>query len=54
MVPKQVRDLVWATWRSGQAAYSSEHHDAVNAAVVAVLAAAGQDQDGNRGLTIAG
>ncbi len=42
MVPKLMRDHVWATWRSGQAAFSSEHQDAVHAAVVAVLAVAGQ------------
>ena len=42
MVPKLMRDHVWATWRSGQAADSSEHQEAVHAAVVAVLAATGQ------------
>ncbi|MGI9006127.1 MAG: hypothetical protein ACR2FU_07985 [Streptosporangiaceae bacterium] len=41
MVPKLIRDHVWATWRSGEAAHSSEHQDAVHAAVVAVLAATG-------------
>lgn len=42
MVPKLMRDHVWATWRSGQAAYSNEHQEAVQAAVVAVVAASGQ------------
>jgi hypothetical protein len=50
MVPKLMRDHVWATWQSGQAAYSSEHQDAVHAAVVAVLAAIGQKP----GLEVAG
>lgn len=54
MVPKLMRDHVWATWRSGQAAFSDEHLEAVNAAVMAVLAAVGQKaRDGSRGLTIA-
>lgn len=39
MVPKEVRDRVWATWRSGRAAHSDEHRAAVRQAVVAVLAA---------------
>ncbi len=38
MVPKNMRDRVWATWRSGQGAFSSEHEDAVRRAVVAVPA----------------
>jgi hypothetical protein len=42
LVPKLMRDHVWATWRSGQAAFSREHQDAVQAAVVAVLATTGQ------------
>lgn len=42
MVPKQMRDHVWATWRSGHAAYTTEHRDAVDAAVAAVLAVTGQ------------
>ncbi|HEX9066889.1 MAG TPA: hypothetical protein VF843_17395 [Streptosporangiaceae bacterium] len=50
MVPKLMRDHVWATWRSGAAAHSSEHQDAVHAAVVAVLAATGQ----KAGIGIAG
>ena len=37
MVPKEIRDEVWATWQSGRAAYSSEHRAAVRKAVVAVL-----------------
>lgn len=37
MVPKELRDQVWATWRSGQGAFSSEHREAVRRAVIAVL-----------------
>lgn len=33
MVPKQLRDRIWATWRSGQAAFSCEHQDAVRQAM---------------------
>ena len=29
LVPKQLRDRVWATWRSGQGAASREHQQAV-------------------------
>jgi hypothetical protein len=29
LVPKEIRDLVWATWRSGTANLSREHQDAV-------------------------
>lgn len=36
LVPKQTRDRVWATWRSGQGAFSTEHRDAVHAAISAV------------------
>ena len=36
VVPKLMRDRVWATWRSGQGAYSTEHQDAVLAAITAV------------------
>lgn len=42
MVPKEMRDQVWATWRSGQGAYEREHQDAVHRAVLAVQAAAGE------------
>jgi hypothetical protein len=43
MVPKELRDHVWATWRSGQGAFSQEHLDAVRTAVAAVPdVAAGQ------------
>jgi hypothetical protein len=38
-VPKELRDRVWATWRSGQDAYSREHQDAVRQAISAVMAA---------------
>lgn len=34
-VPKQLRDRVWATWRSGRAASSVEHQSAVRMAVAA-------------------
>ena len=34
-VPKHLRDQVWASWRSGQGAYSREHHDAVRMAMAA-------------------
>jgi hypothetical protein len=37
-VPKHIRDLVWATWRSGQGAFSREHKDAVRLAIDAVQA----------------
>jgi hypothetical protein len=37
-VPKELRDLVWATWRSGQGAYSPEHQDAVRQALSTVMA----------------
>lgn len=42
LVPKGLRDQVWATWRSGQGASSSEHRDAVHKAVIAVLSAVGE------------
>jgi hypothetical protein len=41
MVPKELRDQVWASWQSGEGAFSSAHRKAVNAAVDAVLAAIG-------------
>jgi hypothetical protein len=41
-VPKELRDQVWATWRSGQGARSAEHMGAVHRAIVAVLAAIGE------------
>jgi len=44
-VPKELRDQVWATWRSGQAAFSREHRDAVSRAIAVVRAAAGQARD---------
>jgi hypothetical protein len=40
MVPKNLRDRVWATWRSGQGAFSGEHRDAVRLAVAAVCTVA--------------
>jgi hypothetical protein len=39
LVPKQVRDRVWATWRSGQGALSMEHLEAVCMAMTACQAA---------------
>jgi hypothetical protein len=33
LVPKQLRDRVWATWQSGQAARSLEHQQAVRLAI---------------------
>lgn len=35
LLPKQIRDRVWATWRSGQAATSCEHRHAVSQAIAA-------------------
>jgi hypothetical protein len=35
LVPKQIRDRVWATWRSGQGAYSVEHLETVRMAITA-------------------
>jgi len=32
-IPKQLRDQVWATWRSGQGALSCEHQEAVRIAI---------------------
>ena len=34
-LPRQLRDLVWATWRSGEGALSSEHLEAVRLAICA-------------------
>ena len=45
-VPKELRDRVWATWRSGQGAYSREHQDAVREATKAVMAALGDVKPG--------
>ncbi len=33
LVPKQLWDWVWATWRSGAGAFSHEHQDAVLMAI---------------------
>jgi hypothetical protein len=35
LVPKQLRDRVWATWHSGQGAASREHQEAVLTAIAA-------------------
>jgi hypothetical protein len=35
LVPKQIRDRVWATWQSGQRAFSPEHKEAVRKAIAA-------------------
>jgi hypothetical protein len=32
---KELRDLVWATWRSGEGVLSSEHREAVRRAIAA-------------------
>jgi hypothetical protein len=32
-VPRELRDLVWATWRSGDGALSPEHLEAVRLAI---------------------
>jgi hypothetical protein len=40
-VPKELRDQVWATWRSGQGADSRDHQEAVRRAIAAVRAAIG-------------
>jgi hypothetical protein len=32
-LPRQLRDLVWMTWRSGEGALSSEHLEAVRLAI---------------------
>jgi hypothetical protein len=40
LVPKQIRDRVWATWRSGQGALSKEHLEAVHVAITACQATA--------------
>jgi hypothetical protein len=32
-VPRELRDLVWATWRSGEGALSPEHLEAVRLAI---------------------
>lgn len=34
-LPRQLRDLVWATWRSGDGALSYEHLEAVRLAISA-------------------
>src|SRR5712692_1936277 len=36
LVPKELRDQVWATWRSGQGAFTREHQAAVLRAISAV------------------
>jgi hypothetical protein len=40
LVPKQIRDRVWATWRSGQGAHSVEHLESVRMAITACQPAA--------------
>ena len=35
LVPKQIRDRVWATWQSGQGAFSREHQETVRMAITA-------------------
>jgi hypothetical protein len=45
LVPKEVRDQVWATWRSGQGAFSKEHEEAVRAAIAAAVDASAGSRD---------
>ncbi len=33
LVPKQIRDQVWATWRSGRGAHSAEYLETVRMAI---------------------
>jgi len=35
LVPKQIRDRVWATWRSGRGTSDPEHQEAVRTAITA-------------------
>jgi hypothetical protein len=49
MVPKELRDQVWATWRSGQGARSPEHQVVVRRAVTAVLTAIGENSQSEAG-----
>jgi hypothetical protein len=39
LVPRQLRDRVWATWRSGQGTLSAEHQEAVRMAITTCPAA---------------
>jgi hypothetical protein len=39
LVPRQLRDRIWATWRSGDGARSPEHREAVLLAISAASAA---------------
>lgn len=39
LVPKPLRDEVWATWRSGEGALSPKHQEAVRTAITACRAA---------------
>ena len=41
LVPKRLRDHVWATWRSGQGALGPEHEEAVRLAIAACEAHGG-------------
>ncbi len=45
-VPKPLRDLIWATWRSGAGVFDPQYRDAVRRAI----AAAGARPPGKRGL----
>lgn len=44
IVPKQLRDRVWITWRSGRPLFPGEHRAAASAAIAAVLAFRRNDQ----------
>lgn len=41
-VPKPVRDLVWATWRSGSGALADDHLRAIRLAIAVSVAARGR------------
>jgi hypothetical protein len=36
LVPRNLRDLVWVTWRSGEGALSSKHFQAIEQAIAAL------------------
>jgi hypothetical protein len=36
LVPRELRDQIWATWRSGQGAFTREHEAVVRQAITAV------------------
>jgi hypothetical protein len=46
LVPKPLRDQVWATWRSGEGVFSPEHREAVRMAIASCQAASFPAADG--------